>query len=116
MSTIAEVIRYGLKRWRGLTRFLEDGRIEMDTNSVERANRLIAMTKKNSLFADHDEGAFSWACVASLIETAKLNRLNPQAYLADVLTKRVNGWPMKKLDELLPWAWSAQDRGEKQAA
>jgi transposase len=74
------------------------------------------MTKKNSLFAGHDEGAFNWACVASLIETAKLNRLNPQAYLADILTKLVNGWPMKELDELLPWAWSAQGSGDKQAA
>jgi len=54
--------------------------------------------------------------VASLIETAKLNGLNPQAYLADVLTKLVNGWPMKKLDELLPWAWSMQGSGEQQAA
>jgi hypothetical protein len=115
-STIAETIRYGLKRWRGLIRFLDDGRIEMDTNSVERANRLIAMTKKNSLFAGHDEGAFNWACLASLIETAKLNRLNPQAYLADVLTKLVNGWPMKKLDALLPWAWSEQSTGDKRAA
>jgi transposase len=115
-STIAEAIRYGLKRWRGLVRFLDDGRIEMDTNSVERANRRIALTKKNSLFAGHDEGAFNWAVVASLIETAKLNQLNPQAYLADVLTKLVNGWPMKKLDELLPWAWSAAGSGDKQAA
>jgi hypothetical protein len=115
-STIAETIRYGLKRWRGLVRFLDDGRIEMDTNSVERANRLIALTKKNSLFAGHDEGAFNWACVASLIETAKLNRLNPQAYLADILTKLVNGWPMKKLDELLPWAWSEHGTGDKRAA
>jgi len=115
-STIAEAIRYGLKRWPGLIRFLEDGRIEMDTNSVERANRLVSMTRKNSLFAGHDEGAFGWACVASLIETAKLHQLNPQAYLADVLTKLVNGWPMKKLDELLPWAWSAQGSRDKQAA
>jgi IS66 C-terminal element len=72
--------------------------------------------RKNSLFAGHDEGAFNWACVASLIETAKLNGLNPQAYLADVLTKLVNGWPMKKLDALLPWVWSAQGSGDKQAA
>jgi transposase len=115
-STIAEAIRYGLKRWPGLIRFLEDGRIEMDTNSVERANRLVSMTRKNSLFAGHDEGAFGWACVASLIETAKLHQLNPQAYLADVLTKLVNGWPMKKLDELLPWAWSAPGSRDKQAA
>jgi len=73
-------------------------------------------SRKNSLFAGHDEGAFNWACVASLIETAKLNHLNPQAYLADVLTKLVNGWPMKKLDELLPWAWSEHSTVDKRAA
>jgi transposase len=118
-SVIAEAIRYGFHRWEGLSRFLEDGRIEMDTNSVERANRLIALTRKNSLFAGHDEGAANWACLASLIETAKLHQLNPQAYLADILTKLVNGWPMKKLDALLPWAWSCESNegsGGQQAA
>lgn len=105
-GVLAEAIRYGLKRWDGLLLFLEDGRLEIDTNSVERANRLIALTRKNSLFAGHDEGAANWACLASLIETAKIHALNPQAYLADILTKLVNGWPMKKIDALLPWAWS----------
>jgi len=101
-----EAICYGFNRWDGLLLFLEDGRIEMDTNSVERANRLIAMTRRNSLFAGHDEGAANWACLASLIQTAKTQSLNPQAYLADILTKLVNGWPMRRIDELLPWAWS----------
>jgi transposase len=105
-SVLAEAICYGFNRWEGLLLFLEDGRIEMDTNSVERANRLIAMTRRNSLFAGHDEGAANWACLASLIETAKIQSLNPQAYLADILTKLVNGWPMRRIDELLPWAWS----------
>jgi transposase len=105
-SVLAEAICYGFNRWDGLLLFLEDGRIEMDTNSVERANRLIAMTRRNSLFAGHDEGAANWACLASLIETAKIQGLNPQAYLADILTKLVNGWPMRRIDELLPWAWS----------
>ena len=64
-STIAEAIRYGFNHWDGLVRFLDDGRIEMDTNSVERAMRPIALNRKNSLFAGHDEGAVNWACLAS---------------------------------------------------
>src|SRR6202795_459240 len=107
-STIAEAIRYGLTRWDGLVRFLDDGRIEMDTNSVERTMRPIALNRKNSLFAGHEEGAVNWACLASLIETAKIHGIDPQAYLADILAKLVNGWPVQKLDELLPWAWAKQ--------
>ena len=102
-STIAEAIRYGFHHWDGLVRFLDDGRIEMDTNSVERAMRPIALNRKNSLFAGHDDGAVNWACLASLIETAKLHGIDPQAYLADILGKLVNGWPVQKLDQLLPW-------------
>jgi transposase len=115
-STIADAIRYGFNQWDGLVRFLEDGRIEMDTNSVERAVRPIKLNRKNALFAGHDEGADNWACLASLIETAKLHRLNPQTYLADILTKLVNLWPMNKLDELLPWAWAKQNSENKLAA
>jgi len=77
-STIAEAIRYGFNHWDGLVRFLDDGRIEMDTNSVERAMRPIALNRKNSLFAGHDQGAVNWACLASLIETAKLHGIDPQ--------------------------------------
>jgi transposase len=105
-GVLAGAILYGIDRWDGLLLFLDDGRVEMDTNSVERANRLIALTRKNSLFAGHDEGAAHWACLASLIQTAMIHKLNPQAYLADILTKLVNGWPKKRIDELLPWAWS----------
>jgi transposase len=114
-STIAEAIRYGFHHWDGLVRFLDDGRIEMDTNSVERAMRPIALNRKNSLFAGHDDGAINWACLASLIETAKLHGINPQAYLADILAKLVNGWPVQKLDQLLPWAW-AEPTGVRLAA
>jgi transposase len=64
--------------------------------------------RKNSLFAGHDQGAANWACLASLIETAKLHGPDPRAYLADILTKLVNGWPVQKLDELLPCAWPEQ--------
>jgi transposase len=109
-STIATAIRYGLSRWDGLVRFLDDGRIEMDTNSVERAMRPIALNRKNSLFAGHDAGAANWACLASLIETAKIHGTDPHAYLADIPAKLVNGWPAHNLDELLPWAWAEQYR------
>jgi transposase len=105
-SVIAVAIRYGLNHWDGLTRFLEDGRIEIDTNTVERSMRPIALNRKNALFAGHDTGAENWACLASLIETCKLNGVDPQAYLTDVLTKLVNLWPASRLDELMPWAWS----------
>jgi hypothetical protein len=104
---IAEAINYGFNHWHGLVQFLEDGRIEIDSNTVERSMRPIKLSRKNALFAGHDEGAASWACIASLIETCKLNDVDPNAYLADVLTKLVNLWPHARLDELLPWAWSA---------
>jgi transposase len=103
-SPTAEAVRYGLNHWEGLIRFLDDGRIEMDTNSVERAMRPIALNRKNALFAGCDEGAQAWACAASLIETAKLNGADPEAYLTDVLEKLVNGWPASRADKLLPWA------------
>ena len=106
-SVIAEAIRYGLNHWDGLVRFLDDGRIELDTNIVERGMRPIALNRKNALFAGHDGGAENWACLASLIETCKLHGVDPQAYFADVLTKLVNLWPQSRLDELLPWAWAA---------
>jgi len=80
-ATIAEDIRYALNHWDGLTRFLDDGRIELDSNIVERSMRPIVLNRKNALFAGHDQGAQNWACVASLIETCKLNGVDPQAYI-----------------------------------
>ena len=115
-SPIAEAIRYGLNHWDGLVRFLDDGRIELDTNIVERSMRPVALTRKNALFAGHDDGAENWACIASLIETCKLQGIDPQAYLADVLTRLVNLWPNNRLDELLPWAWAAERRTMQRAA
>jgi transposase len=106
-ASIADEIRYGLNHWDGLTRFLDDGRVELDTNIVERGIRPIVLNRKNSLFAGHDEGAANWACVASLIESCKLNGVDPQAYLADVLAKLVNLWPASHIDELMPWVWAA---------
>jgi transposase len=105
-SPIAEAIRYGLSHWDGLIRFLDDGRIEIDTNTVERSIRPIALNRKNALFAGSDEGGTNWAVIASLIETAKLNGVNPNAWLTDTLTKLVNLWPASRIDELMPWAYA----------
>ena len=102
---IADIIRYGMRRRDGLSRFLDDGRLEMDTNTVERAIRPITLNRKNALFAGSDEGGIAWGVVASLIETCKLNGVEPQGYLTDVLTKIVNSWPSSRIDDLLPWAY-----------
>jgi hypothetical protein len=105
-SDLATAIRYVLTHWQGLTRFLDDGRIEMDTNTVERAIRPLALTRKNSLFAGSEGGAEHWAILASLIETCKLNGVEPQGYIEDVITRLVNGHLQSRIDELLPWAYA----------
>lgn len=115
-SDTAKTIRYGLRHWDGLARFLDDGRIELDTNIVERSMRPQALTRKNALFAGHDDGAENWAILASLIETAKLSGIDPQAWLADVLTRLVNLWPNNRIDELLPWTWAAARQPQQRAA
>ena len=68
----------------------------------------MALSRKNSLFAGSDEGGENWACLASLIETCKLNHVNPQTYFTDLLTRLVNGWPQRRIDELMPWHWIPQ--------
>ena len=113
-SPIADAIRYALKHWQGLCRFLDDGRIEIDSNTVERAIRPLALTRKNALFAGSDGGGQHWAIAASLIETCKLNAINPQDYLADILQRLVAGHTIDRIDELLPWAWQAS-HGVKRA-
>ena len=105
-SLTAHAIRYAFNHWNGLTRFLDDGRIELDTNFVERNIRPIVLNRKNALFAGHDEGAQNWACIASLVETCKLNGVDPQTYFTDVLTRLVNLWPASRIDDLMPWNWS----------
>lgn len=107
-SKLAEAIRYALSRWAGLSRFLDDGRVEIDSNVVERAIRPIALNRKNALFAGSDGGAEHWAVVASLVETCKLNGVDPQAYLADAIARIVAGHPQSQLDDLLPWAYASQ--------
>src|SRR5207245_4433662 len=96
--------------------FLDDGRIELDTNIVERSIRPLVLNRKNALFAGHDQGAENWACIASLIETCKLHGVDPQAYFADVLTKLVNLWPASRLDELMPCAGAGVCARNKAAA
>ena len=106
-TKLAEAIRYALSRWEGLTRFIDDGRIEIDSNAVERSIRPIALNRKNALFAGSDGGGEHWAVIASLIETCKLIGVEPYAYLADVITRIVNGHPNSQIDDLLPWAYPA---------
>jgi transposase len=103
---LAEAIRYTLARWEGLTRFVDDGTIEIDSNTVERSIRPITLTRKNALFAGCDGGAEHWAVVASLIETCKLNAIDPEAYLSHTITRIVHGHPQSRIDELLPWAYA----------
>lgn len=104
---LAEAIRYALARWTALCRFLDDGRIELDNNTVERAIRPIALGRKNHLFAGSDGGAERWATVCTLIATAKLNDIEPYAYLKDVLERMADGHPVNRLDDLLPWNWTS---------
>jgi transposase len=104
-TKLAEAIRYALSRWQGLMLFLDDGRIEIDNNVVERAIRPLALTRKNALFAGSDAGAEHWAVIASLVETCKLNTVEPFRYLADVIGRIVEGHPNARLDDLLPWAY-----------
>lgn len=106
-TKLAEAIRYTLSRWQGLTRFLDDGRIEIDSNVVERSIRPIALNRKNALFAGSDGGGEHWATIASLIETCKLCGVEPHAYLEDVIIRIVNRHPNSKIDDLLPWAYLA---------
>jgi transposase len=103
---LAEAIRYTLSRWTALCRFLDDGRIDLDNNPVERAIRPVALGRKNHLFAGSDGGGARWATVCALITTAKLNDVEPFAYLRDILERMTDGHPMSRLDDLLPWNWA----------
>ena len=107
-SVLAQAVRYTLNHWAGLTIFLDDGRVELDTNTVERAMRTVALGRKNALFAGSDSGGKHWAILASLIQTAKLNGVDPEAWLTDVLERIVSGRTKRnELAMLLPWNWQA---------
>ena len=113
-NDVAKAMDYMLKRWPAFTRFLDDGRICLSNNAAERGLRGIALGRKSWLFAGSDRGGERAAAMYSLIVTAKLNDIDPQAWLADVLA-RIAGHPASRLDELLPWNWIAA-KADAQAA
>ena len=112
-SALAQAIRYALNHWSGLILFLDDGRLELDTNTVERAMRPVALGRKNALFAGSSSGGKHWAIIATLIQSAKLNDVDPLAWLTDVLERIVSGRTKRhELDTLLPWNWKAANAAE----
>lgn len=112
-SALAQAMRYALNHWNGLILYLDDGRLEMDTNTVERAMRTVALGRKNALFAGADSGGRHWATVATLIQTAKLNNVDPLAWLIDVLERIVAGTTRhNQLHTLLPWNWKTARAAE----
>ena len=116
-SEVAKAIAYGRKRWTALTRFIEDGRLEIDNNIAERAMRSIAIGRKNWLFAGSKAGGERAAAIYTVIETCKLNGIEPQAYIADVIAKIAADWPAARWDELMPWNWRrANDQPIAEAA
>ncbi len=117
VSDLAAAIRYAIRHWPGLVMFLDDGRVEMDTNVVERAIRPHTLTRKNALFAGSDGGARHWAIAMTLIQTAKLNGIDPMAWLTDVLERVVSGRTRShELESLLPWNWTPQNAAAAPAA
>ena len=106
-AAVAKAFDYMLKRWDGFARFLEDGRICLTNNAAERALRSLALGRRAWLFAGSDRGGERAAVMYTLIGTAKLNDVDPQAWLADVL-KRIAEHPAQRLDELLPWHWKTE--------
>ena len=114
-SEIAQAIGYSLVRWTALTRYADDGRIEIDNSAAERALRGVALGRNNYLFMGSDAGGERAAAMYSLVETAKLNALDPQAYLREVFD-RIAQHPINRIEELLPWNIAAKPEVHKLAA
>ncbi|RPI44227.1 MAG: IS66 family transposase [Hyphomicrobiaceae bacterium] len=106
-SSLGKALQYSLSRWQALTRYASDGRLAIDNGVAERGLRTIAVSRKNFLFLGSDEGGVRAAHIYTIVESARMNGLNPQAYLADVIDRLAKGWPRSRLAELLPWNWSA---------
>lgn len=113
-SDTAKAIDYSLKRWTAFTRFLDDGRLCMSNNAAERELRAVALGRKNWTFAGSDEGGRRAAAIYTLIATAKLNGIDPQAWLADVLA-RLPDHPAKRIHDLMPWNWCSQSVADEAA-
>ena len=111
-SPLGEALAYIAKYRDGLGRFLTDGRVEIDNNTVERTIRPIALNRKNALFAGHDAGAENWAVISSLIDTCKKNGVDPHAWLTATLTAIVQGHRQNQIDDLLPWHWAHQSSND----
>jgi transposase len=115
-SVMALAIAYGTKRWSALTQFLDNGSLEIDNNIAERSLRSVAIGRKNWLFAGSKTGGERAAAIYTVIETCKMNGVEPQAYIADVIAKIANDWPASRWDELMPWNWKRfTDGSEAQA-
>jgi transposase len=108
-NALARAIQYALSRWEALMRYAEDGRLAIDNNVAERALRGIAVTRKNFLFLGSEAGGERAAILYTVLESAKLNGLDPEAYLAGVIDRMAKGHPINRLTELLPWNWQRQD-------
>lgn len=117
-SRLGEKLSYIHRHWDGLQVFVPDGRIEMDPNPVENTIRPLTVNERskltlnriNALFAGHDEGGHTWARIASIVETCKLNGVDPYAYLRETLTAIAAGHPASRIDDLMPWAFSTAAR------
>ena len=114
-NDVAKAMDYMLKRWSAFTRFLDDGRICLSNNAAERGVRGITLGRKSWLFCGSDRGGERAAVMYSLFVTARMNDIDPQAWLADVLA-RIAEHPVQKLDELLPWNWRQLNFRNRQAA
>jgi hypothetical protein len=114
-SDIAQAVLYSLRRWKELTRYSEDGRLEIDNNPAERALRGVSLGRKNYLFMGSDAGGERAAALYSLVETAKLNGMDPMAYLTEVLT-RIADHPINRIEQLLPWNIGAERVAQPEAA
>jgi transposase len=106
-SKLAEAIRYATSRRKVLECFLTDGRVEIDSNIVERAIRPQTITRKNALFAGSDGGGRTWATIATLLQIAKMNDVDPLTWLAQTLQRIANGWPISQIEKLMPWNYKA---------
>jgi transposase len=105
-TSLAQAIRYALTNWRALTRYTTDGRLEISNNAAERAIRPLALGRKNWLFAGSGRGGQYAATIYTIVQTVKLNGLDPEAYLRDIIA-RIANYPARRIADLLPWNWAA---------